>query len=107
MCLQQPTPKKTYSDEQWARPRRNSAIPLDIERRLRLIINVCEPFELSGLPRRTSDILELEYDFDYLRDRYLRIVRSRTVMEPGTVDMVRRDRAVRVDNQRIGEVIRL
>jgi hypothetical protein len=81
--------KWTYHNMHRARPGAHRSVALDIEISLRLIDNLCEAVLLASIPRRTTDILQLENGLDNLGNGKLGIGCPRAVMEPSTVEVVR------------------
>ena len=66
-----------------------------------------EPVQLPGVPRRTTDVLQFENSPDDLDDGVLSIICSRTVVEPGAIEIVGSNWTVGVHARWIGEVDRL
>jgi hypothetical protein len=66
-----------------------------------------ESGKLPSIPRRTTNVLQLEYDLDDLSDRLDCVSSARADVETDTIEIVRRYRSMRVYNGGIRELRRL
>jgi hypothetical protein len=80
---------------------------LNIEISLGLIDDLREAVQLASIPGCTTNILQLEDSLDNLGNRQLCIGHPGAVVEPGTVEVVRRLRPAGVDGSRLREFQRL
>ena len=97
----------TYHNDDRSRPGANLPVPLDKEVGFRFVDDFCEPMQPPGVPGRSTDILQFEDSSDNLDDGVLSIVGSRAVVEPGAIEIVGRNRTIRIHACRIREVDRL
>ena len=97
----------THHDIKRPRPRTHSPVPLNKEISLRLMHNLRKSFKPPSFPRCPAHILQRENGLHDLRDRHQRVRRPRTVVEPGTIEVVRAEWSARVDGLWVGELERL
>jgi len=87
----------------WTRPRTRRPTRLDKHIDLSLIHNFREPRQSPSITRRPTHILQFEHYSEHFSNGLFGILGTSSVMESGTVEIVCRLWAMRVDGGRVGE----